>query len=59
MQCDEYPFASTDEGGTALPATQRAVTWVPAAEQRKQGGMVSAFQVQNRVLKGDPFYVEV
>ncbi|MEU6173296.1 hypothetical protein ABZ832_15385 [Streptantibioticus parmotrematis] len=42
-----------------MSATRRAVAWVPAAEQRGEGGMVAAFQVQNRVFKGDPFYVEV
>lgn len=57
--CDEYPFASTKEGGTQLPEAQRSVAWVPKSEQQSQGGFISKFQVQNRVLKGDPFYVEV
>ena len=57
-QCDEYPFASTREGGSALPASSRGWAWVPAAEQRSQGGLINAFYNANRVLNGDAFWVQ-
>jgi hypothetical protein len=62
--CDEYPFATTWEGGTRLPASQRGVAVVPAGEQDSQGGRLNAFYLANRVLdatndktKGDAFNV--
>ncbi|EKX66818.1 NucA/NucB deoxyribonuclease domain-containing protein [Streptomyces ipomoeae] len=55
--CDEYPFASTKEGGTALPASQRGIKFVPPSEQQTQGGRVSGFKRTYRVFDGDPFYV--
>lgn len=60
--CDEYPFASTAEGGTALPKADRYVGWVPAKENQKQGNILSAFYRTQRVLRGSPgdaFYVNV
>jgi hypothetical protein len=63
-QCDEYPFAATWEGGKRLPAPQRGYAWVPAGENRSQGGQLNAFYLANRVLdatsaktKGDAFDV--
>jgi len=58
-QCDEYPFASTSEGGNNVPADSRGWAWVPAAEQQSQGGRISAFYNANRVLNGDAFWVLV
>jgi hypothetical protein len=58
MQCDEYPFASTREGGSALPANSRGRAFVPAGEQRRQGGLINSFYSGNRVLDGDPFWVQ-
>jgi Deoxyribonuclease NucA/NucB len=59
LSCDEYPFASTYEGGTALPASDRGTAWVPSTEQNKQGGQLNAFALANRVLDNDPYWVEV
>jgi hypothetical protein len=58
-QCDEYPFASTKEGGNGVPPSSRGWAWVPAAEQRSQGGLINAFYNANRVLDGDAFWVLV
>jgi hypothetical protein len=62
--CDEYPFATSWEGGTRLPASQRGVAVVPLGEQNSQGGRLGAFYLANRVLdatsaktKGDVFNV--
>ncbi|UUU37505.1 NucA/NucB deoxyribonuclease domain-containing protein [Streptomyces sp. NBC_00162] len=59
MQCDEYPFASTLNGGTATPKEARGVAWVPAEEQQMQGGFLAGFYAKNRVQNGDHFYVRV
>ncbi|MFF2937941.1 NucA/NucB deoxyribonuclease domain-containing protein [Streptomyces mirabilis] len=55
--CDEYPFASTYEGGTALPAAQREITWVKVNENKAQGGRITAWRGQMHVMDHDPFYV--
>ncbi|WP_275820702.1 NucA/NucB deoxyribonuclease domain-containing protein [Streptantibioticus ferralitis] len=59
LSCDEYPFASTAEGGTFYAPPNRGIAWVPQAEQNQQGGYLSAFYSQNRILPGDPFYMNV
>ena len=51
--CDEYPFATTKEGGE-----DARVQWVPISENNKQGGRVSNFYRENQVLKGDKFIVK-
>ncbi|MEU3521350.1 NucA/NucB deoxyribonuclease domain-containing protein [Streptomyces sp. NPDC006654] len=55
--CDEYPFASTKEGGTHLAASQRTITWVKVQENKSQGGRITAWRGQMHVMDGDPFYV--
>ncbi|MCQ4084079.1 NucA/NucB deoxyribonuclease domain-containing protein [Streptomyces sp. RB6PN25] len=59
LSCDEYPFASTAEGGTFYAPPNRAIAWVPRAEQNEQGGFLNALYSTNRILPGDPFYVNV
>ncbi|MGC5164704.1 NucA/NucB deoxyribonuclease domain-containing protein [Rhodococcus sp. DT1] len=51
--CDEYPFASSVEGGGAA-----SVLWVPLAENLSQGGQTSTFYQNNRVMPGDAFFVD-
>jgi Deoxyribonuclease NucA/NucB len=57
--CDEYPFKSTYEGGTALSKSNRGWAWVPAGQQGSQGGLIKGFYYSNRVLNHDAFYVKV
>jgi hypothetical protein len=59
VSCDEYPFASTKEGGTAVPKSSRGTEWVPVKEQNSQRGFISSFYQANRVLDGDAFWVSV
>jgi hypothetical protein len=59
LSCDEYPFRSTQEGGTALSKANRGTAWVPKKQQDSQGGLIRSFYYSNRVLNDDPFYVEV
>jgi len=58
-QCDEYPFASTREGGRGAPADSRGWAWVPTKEQQRQGGLINSFYNADRVLDGDAFWVSV
>lgn len=52
--CDEYPFASTKEGGNG------AITrCVPVSEQNSQGGTLSVFYKKNSIKDGSQFNVEV
>lgn len=51
---DEYPFASTLEGG--LNASVRAV---PRSEQAEQAKVMRSFYAANKMTAGDPFKVEV
>jgi len=54
MQWDEYPYASTYEGGAG--ASVRAV---PAPENALQGGLLSAFYKRNRLRDACRFFVAV
>jgi hypothetical protein len=51
---DEYPFASTYEGGAGA-----FVRGVPLAEQRVQGGVISRFYQDNGIVDGSKFHVRV
>jgi len=55
--CDEYPFASTYQGGTGLPANQRTITWVDKKENDSQGGRITNWRRTFHVMDHDPFYV--
>ena len=51
---DEYPFASTIEGGAGA-----RIAGVPALEQQIQGGVISRFYVKFGISQGDSFMVVV
>jgi hypothetical protein len=55
--CDEYPFRSTREGGTAVSKANRRVAWVPAGRESAKNALIRSFYDANRVLNGDPFWV--
>jgi hypothetical protein len=59
LSCDEYPFKTTNEGGTKLSQASRRTAWVPTSEQNSQGGFISSFYTANRVLSNDAFWVSV
>lgn len=50
--CDEYPFASVEEGG--WEAYQRCI---PLIENQRQGGQLGGFYRRNDVIEGTQFYV--
>ncbi|MEV7182542.1 NucA/NucB deoxyribonuclease domain-containing protein [Kitasatospora sp. NPDC093679] len=62
LDCDEYPFASTQEGSD--PATGNySVEPIPDWDNRGSGAVVGNFYTYRRILgsdlTNDPFYVEV
>ncbi|MFJ1550742.1 NucA/NucB deoxyribonuclease domain-containing protein [Streptomyces sp. NPDC088246] len=56
--CDEYPFASSKEGGNKHPADQK-MKWVPKGSNDAQGRALNSFYSPNRVLDGDPYYINM
>ncbi|MBX8995877.1 hypothetical protein HCH15_06735 [Corynebacterium testudinoris] len=52
--CDEYPFASSIEGGAGAHTM-----WVPQKENDQQGLKMSAFYRNNQIQSGDNYVVEV
>jgi hypothetical protein len=53
-QCDEYPFASSFEGGAAMSPPNRISAWVPAVENSLQGQKLQDFYRTNRLIQGSP-----
>ncbi|MFD2919975.1 DUF6443 domain-containing protein [Terrimonas rubra] len=47
---DEYPYASTKEGGNGAD-----VNYVPTSENRRHGGLIGALVVANNMQSGDMF----
>lgn len=54
--CDEYPYASTYEGGTSGKVT---VAHVSATDNSNGGNKLISFYKNNRILDGDSFFVQV
>lgn len=62
--CDEYPFASTFEGGyypRLQPSSGSAfsVRIVPRGQNRSAGGLLAAFYAREHVISYDPFFVQI
>ncbi len=55
--CDEYPFATTDEGASKTRKPDWGSAWVAVSEQNQQGGLLNSFYLQNRILDGDAYWV--
>ena len=59
-QCDEFPFASTYQGAaTATGKWWYSVLPVPRAQNGYAGTNLGAWLTANRILSGDPYWVEV
>lgn len=50
--CDEYPYASSQEGGKGS-----VTRCVPATENSRQGGTLSSFYTSNGITHGDAYNV--
>jgi hypothetical protein len=58
MECDEYPYASTLEGGASLGGYVRAM--IPKTKNGAQGNALQTFYNENRILdRIDPFWVQI
>ncbi|MFG1807832.1 FG-GAP-like repeat-containing protein [Streptomyces sp. NPDC049040] len=57
-QCDEYPFASTYQGGSNGPNTF-SVQVVKADDNTTAGNRLGTFYKEQRIIDSDPFYVQV
>ncbi len=54
--CDEYPYASTLNGGTVMYNLGGvSLRGVPKSDNRSQGGKLGVFYKRNRISKGKPF----
>lgn len=64
MSCDEYPFATIDQGASKTSQPDWGWAWVPVEEQNRQGGLLGSFCGSSRVMddtngNGDKFWVQV
>jgi hypothetical protein len=61
FQCDEYPMAATYEGASQANGSPwwYSVQVLATAANQSAGGSWSAFLKSNRILSGDPFWVQV
>jgi hypothetical protein len=57
--CDEYPFASSEEGANGKPPSQFSVRKIPHWDNRKAGAQLGGMYAKERVLEGDKFWVKV
>lgn len=58
QQCDEYPFASVNEGAAA-DMNDFSVRGVDKDMNEKAGSLLSSFYSDDRILRSDEFWVEV
>lgn len=60
LNCDEYPFAATNQGASLVPETSMSVKFILGADNQKVGGRLGTFLCNNaRVLDGEEFWVKV
>jgi hypothetical protein len=57
--CDEYPFASSEEGANGKSLSQYSVRKIPHWDNRKAGAQLGAMYAKERLLVGDKFWVKV
>jgi len=57
--CDEFPPASTDEGGNATPSLQRAVNCIPGVQNSYQGGKLGSFIRNQNLQQGDSYIISI
>ncbi|WP_241025832.1 NucA/NucB deoxyribonuclease domain-containing protein [Burkholderia sp. Tr-20390] len=55
--CDECPFASTEEGASRVPEV--SVKRIDASDNRRAGAFLGNFYLNQRVLDQEPFYLDV
>jgi hypothetical protein len=58
-ECDEFPFASTDEGAANNSGTDFSVKVTPKGDNQAGGNYIVGWYDAMRVLKDDAFWVDV
>ncbi|WP_431875930.1 NucA/NucB deoxyribonuclease domain-containing protein [Amycolatopsis sacchari] len=56
--CDEYPLASTKQGGNGAAPGDRSTRVVPQSANDSQGGLTGAYYDYYRILDNNEFYVQ-
>ncbi|KAH6884650.1 hypothetical protein BKA70DRAFT_1574876 [Coprinopsis sp. MPI-PUGE-AT-0042] len=57
--CDEFPPASSDEGGSTIPRLQRAINCIPGTQNSRQGQRFSAMVRSSGIRKGQRFVISI
>lgn len=57
-ECDEFPFASTYEGGATGEAGKFSVRYIPSSANNTHGRWLAAWYAYHRILHKDKFYIE-
>ncbi|KAL0953788.1 hypothetical protein HGRIS_004972 [Hohenbuehelia grisea] len=57
--CDEYPPASSDEGGDARPEIRRAINCIPSTQNTLQGTTFRSMMNSAGLKKGDKFVISI
>lgn len=57
--CDEFPPASSDEGGGTLPVLQRAINCIPGKQNSRQGQRFSTMVRTSGIRKGQRFVISI
>ena len=57
LTCDEYPFASTRQGGGFVGRSRISVDWITGSSNSSGGGLLGAFYRDQRMLNKNPFWV--
>ncbi|WP_433253916.1 NucA/NucB deoxyribonuclease domain-containing protein [Streptosporangium sp. CA-135522] len=60
MECDEFPFASTEQGAAfAKPRHNFSVQMLSKAQNQGYGAVLTAWYSNNRILRTDKFYMRL
>lgn len=59
QSCDEYPFASTNQGAALVPRDDFDSKALNAAQNSKVGSYLGSFLLHLRIAAGDSYYVEI
>jgi hypothetical protein len=57
--CDEYPFATTYQGAAQVPVGDWKSKSLKASANSLVGSYLSTFVLKNRIMDGDPYYVNI
>ncbi|WP_176993442.1 NucA/NucB deoxyribonuclease domain-containing protein [Nonomuraea jiangxiensis] len=59
-QCDEFPFASAEQGASnAKPKNNFSVLPINAPQNNAHGNVLGAWYQNNRVIQSDRFYIHL